>query len=63
MKEVVPGPHFKKEISNVEHLLIKNIYLSYLIDNQVKLFLNNKFSTKTCNAVKEIKNFLFDKFP
>lgn len=56
MKEVVPGPHFKKEISNVEHLLIKNIYLSYLIDNQVKLFLNNKFSTKTCNAVKEIKN-------
>ena len=27
---------FNKEISNVKHLLIKNMYPSYLIDQQVK---------------------------
>ena len=34
---------FNEEISNVKHLLMKNMYPSYVIDKQVKRFLHNKF--------------------
>ena len=49
---------FNEEISNVKHLLMKNMHLSYLIDTQVKHLLHIKFSTDNCNAVKEIKTTL-----
>ena len=54
---------FNEEISNVKHLLIKNMYPSCLIDKQVKRFLHNKFSTNYCNAVKESKTTLYYKLP
>ena len=54
---------FNEEISNVKPLLIKNMYPSYLIDKQIKSSLNNKFSTSTCNAVKESKTTLYYKLP
>ena len=54
---------FNEEISNVKHLLMKNMYPSYLIDKQVKRFLHNKFSTNYCNAVKESKTTLHYKLP
>ena len=54
---------FNEEISNVKHLLMKNMYPSYLIDKQVKRFLHNKFSTNYCNAVKESKTTLYYKLP
>ena len=46
---------FNEKISNVKHLLMKNMYPSYLIDEQVKRFLHNKFCTNCCNADKESK--------
>ena len=49
---------FNTEISNVKHLLMKNIYRSYLIDKQVKRFLHNKFSTNYCKAIKKFKTTL-----
>ena len=54
-----------EEISSVKHLLMKNMYPSYLIDKQVidKGFLHNKFSTNYCNAVKESKTTLYYKLP
>ena len=54
---------FNEEFSNFKHLLMRNIYPSYLIDKQVKRFLHNKFSTNNCNAVKEIKTTLYYKLP
>ena len=36
---------FNEEIFNVKHLLMKNMYPSYLIGKQVKRFLHNKFYT------------------
>ena len=54
---------FNEEISNVKHLLMKNMYPSYVIDKQVKRFLHNKFSTNYCNAVKESKTTLHYKLP
>ena len=54
---------FNEEIYNVKHLLMKNMYCSYLIDKQVKCFLHNKFSTNYCNAVKESKTTLYYKLP
>ena len=54
---------FNEEISNAKHLLMKNMYPSYLIDIQVKRFLHNKFSTNNCNAVKESKTTLYCKLP
>ena len=54
---------FNEKNSNGKHLLMKNIYPSYLIDKQVKLFLHNKFSTNNCNAVKEIKTTFYYKLP
>ena len=54
---------FNEEISNVKHLLMKNLYLSYVIDKQVKRFLHNKFSANYCNAVKESKSTLYYKLP
>ena len=46
---------FNAEISNIKHLLTKNLYPSYVTNKQVKYFLHNKFSTNYCNAVKESK--------
>ena len=54
---------FNEEISNVKHLLMKNMYPSYLIDKQVNRFLHNKFSTNDCNAVRESKTTLYYKLP
>ena len=42
---------------------MKYMYLSNLIDKQVKRFLNNNFSTKNCNVVKEIKTKIFYNLP
>ena len=52
---------FNEEISKVKHLLMENMYPSYLIDKQVKRFLYNKFSTNYCNAVKKSKTTLYYK--
>ena len=52
-----------KKFPNVKHLLIKNMYPSYLIDKQVKRFLHKKFSANNCNAVKESKTTLYYKLP
>ena len=54
---------FNEEICNIKHLLMKNMYTSYLIDKQVKHFLNNTFSTNHCNSVKETKIILYCKLP
>ena len=54
---------FNEEIYNVKHLLMKNMYCSYLIDKQVKCFLHNKFSTNYCIAVTESKTTLHYKLP
>ena len=54
---------FNKEISNIKHLLMKNIYPSHLINKQVKRFLHNKFSANYCNVVKESKTTLYYKLP
>ena len=54
---------FNEEISNIKHLLMKNMYPSYLFDKQVNRFLHNKFSTNDCNAVKESKTTLYYKLP
>ena len=35
---------FHDEIKKTKHLLSKNMYPHYLIDKQIKLFLNNKLS-------------------
>ena len=53
---------FNEEIS-VKHLLMKNMYPSYLIDKQVKRFLHKNFSTNSCNTVKESKATLYYKLP
>ena len=42
---------------------MKNMYLSYLIDKQVKRFIPNKFSTNNCNTVEKIKTTLHYKLP
>ena len=54
---------FNEEISKVKHLLMKNMYPSYLIHKQIKRFLHIKFSTNYCNAVKESKTTLYYKLP
>ena len=54
---------FNEEISNVKHLLMKNVYPSYVTDQQVKRFLHNTFSTNYCIAVKESKTALYYKLP
>ena len=54
---------FNEDISNVKHMLMKNMYPSYLIDKQVKHFLHNKFSTNNSNAVKQTKTTLYYKLP
>ena len=54
---------FNEEISNVNHLLMKNMYPSYLIDKQFKRFLHNKFSTNDCDAVNQSKQTLYCKLP
>ena len=45
---------FNEEIS-VKHLLMKNMYPSYLIDKQVKRFLHQHFSTNSCDVFKNPK--------
>ena len=42
---------------------MKYMYPSHLIDKQVKRFLHNKFFTKMCDAVKEIKQLCVINFP
>ena len=54
---------FNEEISNVKHLLMKNMYPSYLIDKLVERFLHKRFSTNNYNAVKESKTTLYHKLP
>ena len=54
---------FNEDISNVKHVLMKNMYPSYLIDKQVNRFLHNKFSTNDCNAVRESKTTLYYQLP
>ena len=54
---------FNEEVSNIKHLLMKNMYPSYLIDKQVKHFLHNQFSTHNFNAVKETRLTLYYKLP
>ena len=54
---------FNEEISNVKHLLVKNMYPSYFIDKQVKCFLHNKLSNNSSNAVKQTKTTLYYKLP
>ena len=44
---------FNEEISNVKHLLMKNMYPSYLIDKQVKRYIGS-FSINTKNKIKEL---------
>ena len=50
-------------MSTVKHLLMKNMYPSYLVDKQIKCFLHNKVCTNYCNAVKESKTTLNYKLP
>ena len=54
---------FNEEISNAKHLFMKNMYLSYWTDKQVKRLFKGKFYIRNCNAVKEIKATLFNKLP
>ena len=54
---------FNEEMSNVKHLLMKNMYPSDPIDKQGKCFVHNKFSTNYCNAVKEPKTTFYYKLP
>ena len=37
---------FDKEKQKIKNLLIKNLYPSYLIDKEIKIFLENKLTTK-----------------
>ena len=55
---------FHDEIENTNHLLKKNMYSPYLIDKQIKSFLNNKLSendTSKENYNKE--NAKYNKLP
>ena len=53
---------FNKEICNIKHLLTKNIYPSYLIDKQVKRFLQ-KFPLITATQLKNPKKLYIISFP
>ena len=51
---------FHDELKNTKHLLEKDMYPSYLIDKQIKLFLNNKLSendTPKENSNKQNKTY------
>ena len=64
MQLAVPWDFFHDEIKNTKHLLDKNMHPSYLIDKQIKLFLNNKLSendTPRGNSNKE--NITYHKLP
>ena len=54
---------FNVEVSFVKHLLMKNLYPSYLIDKQVKPFLHNRFSTNYCNTSNKSKTTLYYNLP
>ena len=54
---------FNEEIFDVKHLFMKNIYPSYVMDQQVKRFLHNTFPTNYSIAVKESKTALYYKLP
>ena len=54
---------FNEEISNVKHLLMKNMYPSYVIDKQVKRFLHNKFPLIIVMQLKNPKPLCIISFP
>ena len=54
---------FNEEISNVKHLLMKNMYPSYVIDKQVKRFLHNKFPLIIVMQLKNPKPLYIISFP
>ena len=55
---------FRGETKNTENLLEKNMYLSYVIDKQIKLFLNNKlFENDTPEENTNKENRTYKKLP
>ena len=55
---------FDQEKQTIKNLLMKNLYPSYLIDKEIKKFLENKFTTKeNTNIVHNNKSVSYYKLP
>ena len=55
---------FDQEKQNIENLLMRNLYPSYISDKENKTFLENKFTTKeNTNIDHNSKNVSYHKLP